>query len=317
MKIIEPITVLPTMLTSNVPETEAGATVWAAGPYAIKSLVIRNHHVYEALAAATSTDIPGAETVVPFKWLDKGPTNPWRMFAKDAMQLIPNSTPSGAQQAVYLIGTKTTNFNNIQVTIVPGVVTNAIALFGLVGNKLEIIMTDPVEGIIYNKVIDLVDYAAYNMWEWLFKPLSYVGNLAILDLPSYGSATIMIKITAAPGTNAECSMLTLGQLNNLGLSCFGTDIGITDFSVKKQDDFGNEFVLERGFRDRVRYDVRLNTSDVYRVKQVLTKLRAKGAVYIGDEKRQETILFGRYKDLQIVLSSHSISECVLDVGSLN
>lgn len=310
MKVIPPVTILPTMLTSNVAEDDA--PLWAAGSYALGAKVIRNHHVFESLSAA-NTAIPGEETTTPLKWLDKGATNRWAMFDKSAMQIIDTTT---AQRQVYLIGTKTSNLNTIDFTIIPGTVVSAITLFGLAGYRATITMTDPVDGVVYSKVISLVDPTAGDMWEWLFKPIGRIDNLSLTDLPAYGTASIRVLIEATTGTKAECQMATVGQILNLGISCFGTTIGITDFSSKKVDDFGIEAVIERGYRDRVQYDVRVNTENIYYVKKELTKLRAKGAVYIGTESRQETICFGRYKDLQLVIDNWSISPMALDVGSL-
>lgn len=310
MKVIPPVTILPTMLTSNVAEDDA--PVWAAGSYDLGVKVIRNHHVFESLAAANTAE-PGAETTTPLKWLDKGATNRWAMFDKSAMQLIEDTSK---QRKVYLIGTKTTNLNSIEFTIVPGEVISAVTLFGLVGYQVTVTMTDPEDGVVYSKVVSLVDPTAANMWEWLFKRIGRIDNLSLTDLPAYGTANIHVLIEAAPGTKAECQMATVGQMLTLGITCFGTTIGITDFSSKKVDDFGVEAVIERGYRDRVQYDVRVESADTYYVKKELTKLRAKGAVYIGTESRQETICFGRFKDLQLVLDNWSVSPMTLDVGSL-
>lgn len=310
MKVIPPVTILPTMLTSNVAEDDA--PVWVAGTYALGDKVIKNHHVFESLSA-TNTATPGAETVTPLKWLDKGATNRWAMFDKSAMQIVEDTT---TQRRVYLIGTKTSNLNSIEFTIVPSEVISAVTLFGLAGYRVTVTMTDPVDGVVYSKVVSLVDPTAGDMWEWLFKPIGRIDNLSLTDLPAYGTASIKVLIEASVGTNAECQMATIGQILNLGVSCFGTTIGITDFSSKKVDDFGVESVIERGYRDRVQYDVRLETENVYYVKKELAKLRSKGAVYIGTESRQETIVFGRYKELQLVLDSWSISQMALDVGSL-
>lgn len=310
MKIINPVTILPTMMTdNNVAITE---TPWVAGSYALAAVVSKDNHVWQSLAAA-NTATPGAETVTPLKWLDMGAVNRWAMFDKSAKQVIEDSS---SQRSVYLIGTKTTNLNKITFKITPGMVVNSLALFGIVGYQVTVTVTDPIDGIITNRVISLIDANVNNMWEWLFKPIGKKGNLTIIDLPSYGSSSITITIDAATGTNAECVMCSIGQLDQLGISCFGTTISLTDYSVRKVDDFGNESLIERGFRDRVQYDVKIETGDVYRVKNVLASLRAKGVVYIGDENRQETIQFGRYRDLQVVLDNWSISECALDVGSL-
>lgn len=309
MRVIQPLPITPIMLTSNVPETDAPA--WVAGSYALGARVIRDYHVFESLADANTAD-PLADTT-PAKWLDTGADNRWKMFDKGAAQQVGATT---VQRQVFLIGTATTNPTSIDLTINPGAVVNAIALFGLTGYRVTVTMTDPVEGIVYQRVFNLIDPSASGMWEWLFKPADHREAVTALDLPAYGTASIRILIQADAGGMARCSMAVLGVVTDIGESVFGTGIGVTDFSRKEVDDFGNETVIERGFRDRVQYDVRIDTENVSFAKRFLTSLRAKPAVYIGDENREETIIFGRYRELQIVLSNPSISECALDVGAL-
>ncbi|WP_341523004.1 hypothetical protein AABC73_07060 [Pseudomonas sp. G.S.17] len=312
MDVIDQVDITPAMLVTNVPLTEPGAVDWVAGSYALGVKTIRNRHVWESLAAA-NTAIPGAETTTPLKWLDLGAINAMRMFDKGAAVL---KGEAGAQQRVYKIGTTTTNPTKIDFTITPGQVVSAIALFGLTGYRATVTITDPIDGVVRSTTISLVDASANGMWEWLFKPIRRKTTFAILDLPAYGTASIRVVIDADVGGVASCSMASMGPLTNVGETIFGTTTGITDYSTREIDDFGNESMIERGFRDRVQFDVRIVTDDVSYQKSFLSRLRAKGAVFIGDPARQETIIFGRYRDLQIIISNPAVSECALDVGSL-
>lgn len=310
MNVIDLISITPAMLASNVLENDAPA--WVAGTYALGKTVVRNHHVYESLADNNSAE-PGVETSTPLKWLDTGATNRWRMFDKGASQVVGSD---GQQQRIYMIGTKTENPGVIDFTLTPGAVVNAVSLFGLAGYRVTVTMTDPVDGEVYRQVTSLVEASASGMWEWLFKPIRRRKALALLDLPAYGTASIRIVIEAAPGGKAACSMAAVGMLVPVGIACFGTSVGITDYSLKEVDRFGNEVLVEGGYRDRVQYDVRIDTDEVAYQKDFLAGLRARPAVYVGDPDRQETINFGRFRDLQIVLGNPSYSECALDVGGL-
>ena len=312
MDVIEQVDVTPAMLVTNVPLTEPGAVNWVAGTYTLGAKVIKNRHVWESLTDATTVE-PGTETTLPLKWLDLGAINAMRMFDKSAAAL---KGTAGAQRRIYKIGTTTTNPTKIDFTVTPGQVVSAIALFGLTGYQATVTITDPTDGVIRTTTISLVDASANGMWEWLFKPIRRKTTFAILDLPAYGTASIRVVIDADVGGVASCSMASIGVLTTVGESIFGTAVGITDYSTRDIDDFGNESMTELGFRDRVQFDVRIVTADVSYQKDFLTRLRAKGAVFIGDPARQETIIFGRYRDLQIVLSNPAVSECALDVGSL-
>ena len=309
MKVIVPTPVTPAMLVSNVPVDDGPP--WTAGSYDKGKKVVLNNHVFESLGDG-NTENPATDSSPP-KWLDLGATNRWRMLDKGAAQLI-GDTPN--QRQVYLIGTKTSNPGSIDITITPGAVVNAVALFGLTGYRATVTMTDPFDGVVYSNVVSLVEPSANGMWEWLFKPIGRRETIALLDLPAYGTASIRIQIEAVAGGIATCSMASVGYLQEIGDACFGTSFGITDFSLKKVDDFGVETVTERGYRDRVQFDVRIKTDDIDNAKRILIGLRAKGAVYVGDVKRQSTIIFGRFRDLQVVIDNLAVCPCALDVGSL-
>lgn len=301
-------------VASSVPENDAPFWVQPSSSdagYAKSAKVIAGHHIFQSLIAANKNN--PLNDILPASWLDLGADNQQAMFDKGAAQLIGDTQ---YQRSVYRIGTSTVNNGVIDVVIRPGQVVNAVALFGLKGQSVQVQLVDPVDGIVYDKTIKLIDPSAYGMWEWLFKPIIKKTTMTLLDLPGYGTADLRIRIFPDANNVAACSMLTTGTLQVLGTTCFGSSVGITDYSSKQVDDFGVETVIERGYRSKFTYDARLETKNLDTIFETLVALRAVPAVYIGDESKSVTIQFGRYRELQIVLSGPTISECALEVGSL-
>ena len=112
---------------------------------------------------------------------------------------------------------------------------------------------------------------------------------------------------------AAAGHFVVGAVKQLGTALYGTSVGINDYSRKTTDDFGNTVVIQRSFSNRAEFDVALDTSEVARVRRLLAELRATPVVWIGEETYEATILFGFYKDFQIVFSGPTVSDCSITV----
>ncbi|VVO44312.1 hypothetical protein [Pseudomonas fluorescens] len=287
MRLIKPVEITPAkLISSNVPETDYPA--WVAGTYALGDKRIRDHHIYESLAAANTAN-PSDAT----KWQDLGFTNRWRMFDNKVESL-------------------TTNPGTIEVTILPGAVVNSLALFNLKGKSVTVTMVDALEGEVYRKQISLVDAAVTNWYDWFFEPVGIRTDVVVLDMPAYGSANIVVTIDAGAEV-AAVGHFVIGSVKTIGTALYGTSVGINDYSRKTTDDFGNTVVIQRSFSSRAEFDIALDTSEVTRVRRLLADLRATPVVWIGEESYEATILFGFYKDFQIVFSGPSVSDCSITV----
>jgi hypothetical protein len=295
MRIIKPVDVTPAILTSsNVPETDYAA--WsAATAYAVGDKAMYNHRNYEALAAHTGAN-PETDTSDPPKWLDLGATNRWRMFDDK-------------------VGSLTEQAGSIAVELQPGAVINSVALFNLLGRLATVTLTDPVDGIVYQRSVSLVDAGVSDWYEWFFLPIGRQTDFVLLDLPAYGTATLSVTIDNASDT-AAVGHLVMGRRAELGVAVYGSGVGITDYSRKETDIFGNSIVVERSFSKRAEFDVVVDTPQIGRVQRLLASLRAQPVVWIGAEGYESTFLFGYYRDFQISISGPTVSDATITVEGL-
>lgn len=295
MRIIKPVDVTPAILfSSNVPEDDQPA--WsAATAYAVGDEVMYNHRNYEALVAHTGTN-PETDASDPPKWLDLGATNRWRMFDDR-------------------VGSLTEQAGSIAVELQPGAVINSVALFNLLGRSATVTLTDPAEGIVYQRAVSLVDAGVNNWYDYFFAPIGRQTDFVLLDLPAYGTATLSVTVDNADGT-AQVGHLVMGRQAEIGVALYGSGVGITDYSRKQTDDFGNAVIVERAFSKRAEFDVSLETSQVARVQRLLAGIRAQPVVWIGAEGYESTFLFGYYRDFQISISGPSVSDASITVEGL-
>lgn len=296
MKIITPVAITPSLLTStNVLENDASA--WAAGTYTLGQKVIYNHRVYEVIVSTTTAqpDV-GAVAATP-SWLDLGATNRYKMFDE-------------------IISTQTSRTGTIAVTITPGQAVNAVALFGLTGNSVAVSMVDPTDGTVYSQTRSLLDTTLIvDAWSYFFEPISYKSDTLFTNLPNYRSAAVSVTIDAGVAT-ATCGELVIGSQRTLGVSNFGTSVSIQDYSIKDRDAFGNTIITQRAYSKRADYDVTVETAQIANVQLSLANIRTTPTVFVGDDNRPETLIYGFYRNFSIVISSPTLSDCSIEVEGL-
>ena len=297
MKIIVPLLITDAVLTSSdVPETDYGA--WSAvTSYVVGDRVtvadVGVHKNYEALSNNTNEYPPDYSGGATPHWLDLGADNRWRMFD--------NST-----------GTITSQIDSITVSLMPGVVFNSLALFGLSGLSVNVTITGDAED--YNQDFALTSSPGVTDWyTYYFAPFAYTTELVITDLPGYTNSVLAITITAASGDNAECGHVAVGSEKDVGAAVFGTSIGILDYSRKEKDGFGNPIIVPRKFSQTVDYDVRIKSANVRDVQRTLADLRTTPVVWMGSTIFESTNVFGWYRDFSIVLEGPEFSKATIQV----
>lgn len=297
LKVIPPVTITDSiLLSSSVPETDYAA--WNSGTtYSIGNRVIltSTHKVYESLQNSNLNKNPVTETAY---WLEVSSTNRWGMFD------LSNSSA-------------TTSSSNIVVTLKPNKVVNSVALIGLVAVSVRIKMTDPTDGIVYDQTYILNDNGTINdWWEYYFTEISRKDSLIVTDLPSYGTASIEITINKT-STTASCATCVIGNMKSIGEGIeLGASVGIQDYSRKEIDQFGNFIVVQRNFAKRAKFSIPVLNTQIDSVQRLLASLRTTPCVWIGDDNYSCTQIFGFYKDFDIVINYHIISDCNLEIEGL-
>ena len=300
LKVIPPVLITDSTLTSsNVAETDYA--VWSSGTtYSTGQRVIVTtgvHKIYESLQGSNLNKDPTAASSATW-WLEVSPTNRWKMFDTS------NTT-------------RTTNANSIVVTITPGKVINSVALLELKAQSITIKMTDPIDGVVYNKTFSLLYSGTINnWWNYYFNPISRKTSIVVTDLPAYGTAAVEITITNTGGT-AECGVCQVGASIPVGEGInLGASVGIMDYSIKKKDDFGNFIVVPRSYSKRAKFSMAIVNEQIDSVLDLLASLRTTPCIWIGDENYQCTVVYGYYKDFDIVIAYHLVSDCNLEIEGL-
>jgi hypothetical protein len=294
MKIIRPVAI-SALISSNVPENDY-AEYSAAATYAVgdRVIVAAEHKIYESLQASNTGHAPSTSVTW---WLEVGATNRWRMFDDS-------------------LTAQTSNFDEITVVIQPASRIDSLALLNVDATTVQITMTDPLEGEVYDKSFSLSNTSGISDWyAYFFEPIERKYDLIVSGLPQYPNAELSISL-ANEGHAVLCGECVIGQQKVIGKTMQGASIGIQDYSVKQRDAFGNYTVLERSFNKRANFTVMVDAQFVDALQRLLAQYRAMPIVYIGTDSYTSTFIYGFYKDFSIEIAYLKHSICSLEVEGL-
>lgn len=302
MIILRPVQITDTVLTTSdvvendKPEWLVGTT-YAEGTEVMRT-VAGTHSVYVSLQGSNLGNTPeNDDLVAPVYWARVSATNRWGMFSDQ-------------------INDRTEQADEINVTLTPGSLVNGMSFFNLDAASVHIVMDDPVDGVVYDETIGLVDASGVNDWyAWYFEPITRQRTLAVLDIPPFILADLIVTVEDT-GNTAKCGLLTMGAQRKLGDTDYGTGVGIVDYSRKERDLFGNPVVVNRNFTKRSDYAVTVDTGFVSAVSNTLAEFRTTPMAWIGSVDFPSTIIYGYYRDFNIVLSNPTKSLLNIDVEGL-
>ena len=297
MRVIKSVVTTDAILTSsNIPEDEYPA--WVSGTsYTALDKVIYEHKIYERIVTGVGTITPDLDQV---NWLDDGYTNRYRMF---------DNTLSSVSSRM----------GGIEFTLTPNQVINGIALLSVNASTVRVVMTDPVDGVVYDRTKELrsssnvIDYYSY-----FFAPLINLGDLdtaIFLDLPNKPTATITVYVSSGAGL-VEVGEVVYGVQSIVGRTNYGTAIGIKSYSRKEVDEFGKVTVIKRKNSKYADYDVDIDNVNLASVQRLFADIDSVPCVFIGNPEMEELIVYGFYSDFKATISFPTVSKCTLRVEGL-
>lgn len=296
MIVVQPITVTPAMLTTNVAEDDypaySAGTTYALGD---RVIVAADHLVYESLAAGNIGNTPSSS---PTKWAAAYATKPWRMFDQS-------------------IGTKTTRTTNITVTVAPGAVVTDVVLLELAASSVRVKMTDPTYGVVFDKTQNLISSEGItSWWAWFFSPIKRATRAIFSGLPAFKAASIEITITTDTGSTAECGVCLLGTSTETGATLAGVSFGVQSHSRKEQDAWGNYSITRRGFSKKLRCKVLVERNQADTAGRLFASLIDTPALFIASDAYDMTVIYGFVKDFDVNIAYFNYSECSLDIEGM-
>jgi hypothetical protein len=177
-------------------------------------------------------------------------------------------------------------------------------------------VTDPSEGEVYNQTFLMTSYSGIiNWYDYFFTPINRKRELSVLGLPPYSAAVIDVTFNDA-GETAKVGALVLGTSATIGDSQYGASFGIIDYSLKSVDAQGRTTVTAGAYSDEADIDVVIETGRFAEVKKILTDLRSTPSVWIAEDNTEGTIIYGYYREFDVLLTGPVVSMCTLSIEGL-
>jgi hypothetical protein len=316
MIIIRPVTITPdaldavgaTMTASNVPEDDHpeydAATTYSAGAKVVfLSGAVRK--IYESAVGSNTGNSPPTS---PLHWIDLGYVNRWRMFDGGTF-------------------TQTRQDDSITCTLEIEGFCNAMAFFGVDAAEATIKVYSN-DALIHERWVDMrIGSSGANWWEYFYGQVEFsdpLRDFVDLSIPGGYGHRIELEFEREDGS-VGVGLIVVGRQQKLGDTLFGSRIGLTDYSRKEADDFGNFSVVQRKFAKRAELDILASTPDAARIQRAMIAIRATPTVFVGSVASdigsdnplfEETIVYGYYRDFDLLLENAGISTYTLEIEGL-
>lgn len=277
--------------------TKGGAPITTTGAGSgTHTATVSSHRLYESLVGGNLGNTPHKS---PAQWLDLGMTNRWKVFD----QSITSQTEQ-ADSISYVIQAKGR--------------IDGVALLNV--SAAEVVITARESGggaIVYGPTTYslLSSLPATSYWSWFFDPIERKRDFVDIDFPPYNNLQLTITLNDT-GNTVRCGAIVLGLSKTFGQTLNGASTGITDYSVKSQDDFGNYNVTERAFRKNGSFQIMVDRIASDGVQSTLEQYRATPIVYVGSSAYTPTIIYGFYRDFTVNIAYSTYSICTIDIEGL-
>jgi hypothetical protein len=167
---------------------------------------------------------------------------------------------------------------------------------------------------VFNQTYRMIESTGESsFYAWHFGQIQRKTDLFVQDIPPYVGARIYVNIKS-PGGTAKCGTLLVGYAESFGDTMLGAGLGIQDFSVKRQNDFGDFEILERAYNRRGEFSVFIDNGIIDRLITLLASRRATPTLYIGSTTYRSSYIYGFYRDFDVVIqyTNHSLINLELE-----
>lgn len=275
--------------------------IWdSVSTYATTDIITYNYRNYEALMSVPAGTIPSSS---PTYWLDLGPNNIFTAFdLSTSSRSYVLASPGTKTYLRYVLRTSAAD-------AVKGISVNGI-LANSGGNGYPIVVSIvarqlPTSIISYSFTKTINDES---------------DTTALLYNFATSCQLVTVEISSASGNaRLELSNIVIGAVTDIGNTQYGATIGITDYSKKQADAFGNIDFIEGKFAKKLQAKTKLLNSSIPAVQNLLYSLRAVPCVWIGsdDSNFQEAMtVYGFYRDFSCDIEYPTYSVYNLDIEGL-
>ena len=210
--------------------------------YAVGAIVTYAGSVYESIKTPNTAVTPGSNDTY---WLYRYPDNKHAAFDSS-------------------VSTSTKATEYVDFLLKPGQ-ADSLAILEVDGaDVVYYSILDPSTGnILFEGTSGLSGVVISNWYDYFTADLTAPPRRQIMKygIPKgFPDMLLSIRVKGQSATQVSVGLISIGILQEIGDTQYGASSGITDYSVKSADDYGNITLVERPYRREDRKSTRLNSS---------------------------------------------------------
>lgn len=305
-KVIEPNTL--TLTACSIAESDAvDGPAWDKATTYAKDAPVRHNHVrYQSLAAGNVGKNPSVEannSGTAAVWRKLGATGPYKMLDD-------------------FVETQTVGTEGTPLTFtVPFDHANSFALLNLSADTVTVKITDGEggDGVLLEQTYELIeDIHSLSLFEYCYSRIKKKTSILSTGV-SYGVGGTFEITVNADGYAPAVGHVVVGVAHDIGITKMNAESRITDYSKKTVDDFGVTTLVKRSFAQLASLPIYLRPDMSDYVAGILTSLRSKPCVWIGDNRDDgynALTVYGWVEDWRSVYSGPNEQQISVDIQGL-
>lgn len=246
--------------------------------YAVDAIVTdtTNHINYQS----RQTPNTGQALTNASYWLELGPSNKWAMF--DDMTSSQSIRPNNITTEIDVVG-----------------IIDTLGLLNIDAASVNVKMIVGPDTI-FDEDFSLVSFEGIDdYYEYFFEPIEKTDYLVVTNLPNNLDPTIIV--TATDTGDVAIGHFEIGLSFYVGPVIYGAEFGITDYSKFETNDFGETYIVPRGYRDWGKFTIVIPKARVGAVKQVLSRYHATPVLVVAVDE-YPTSYYGLLKDWRVEIA---------------
>lgn len=251
--------------------------------YVAGYFVLYNDNIYKYKATVSETG--KQPDLNPLYWEDNGAINSLKWNDK----FINSQTIKGDSDDLVLV--------------VKPYIFNSVSFFNVDAESVTITIGD------YVKHINLMTVQISNWSDFFFNDIEYKKDM-FTKLPIFFNPEVTITLK---GSNPKVGNIIFGKIQESGFTLFAPTAGYDDYSKFEKNEDGFISIVEGKYSKRANFKVVLETNKADGILKKMYSLRNKLSVFVGSERYEGLILFGKPNNFEEIYSNATTSEYNMEI----
>ncbi len=164
---------------------------------------------------------------------------------------------------------------------------------------------------------DIVWFDSISLSKTLYsETITLSGDTEAVKLDVTSSATGILTLNVNKSGAPGCGEIVIGTATDIGTTLKNMTISMMDFSTKSEDEWGDQYITVGDYAWRASYDLMIANASIETVYNFLALYKSDPLVWVADTTYTATMVYGYFRDFDIVIAYPNYSDCAIEVEGL-